>query len=97
MAFEPLADRILVKPDPSDEKTPGGIYLPDQSKERPMLGTVVNVGPGTKDKKGERKPVGLNPGDRIAFAKLGGDEYEQDGEKHVVISREAVLGIVRSE
>ena len=95
MAFKPLADRILVRPDPSDDKTRGGIYLPEQSQERPMLGTVVEVGPGSKDNKGNVTPVGLNTGDRIAFAKLGGDEYEQDGETLLVISREAVLGIVR--
>ena len=77
--IRPLADRVVVKPVEREEKTKGGIYLPDTaSKERPMEGTVLAVGEGRIDDNGKRIPLNVTPGDRVIFAKYSGTEFKVD-------------------
>lgn len=93
--LDPLEDRILVKPDPRPGKI-GSIYIPEQSQERPMVGTVVAVGPGKKNKKGEHEEkTGFKGGERITFAPMAGEELEIQDEEHILIRAENIIGLVR--
>ena len=88
MALKPLDDRVVVKQVEAEEKTAGGIVLPDTAKEKPQRGKVLAVGPGRLLDNGERAPIGVKKGDDILYAKYGGTEVEIDG-KEVVILRES--------
>lgn len=93
--LDPLEDRILVKPDPRPDKV-GNIYIPEQIQERPMVGTVIAVGPGKKNKKGEyEEKTGLKGGERVTYAPMAGEELEIRDEEHILIRAENIIGIVR--
>ncbi len=94
--IRPLADRVVVKPVEREEKTKGGIYLPDTaSKERPMEGTVLAVGEGRIDDNGKRVPMNVKPGDRVIFAKYSGTEFKIDDVEYLILSEKDILGIVQ--
>ena len=93
MAIRPLQDRILVKRVKEEEKTKGGIIIPDTAKEKPIEGKVVAVGNGKYEDGKLRKPD-VKPGDRILFGKYSGTEVKIDGEEHLVIREDDILGVV---
>ena len=84
--IQPLADRVLVQPAAAEEKTVGGIIIPDSAKEKPLRGTVLAVGNGTKD-----EPMILKQGDQVLYGKYAGTELEFDGEKYLLIKQSDVL------
>ena len=93
MKIRPLHDRILVKRIEGEEKTKGGIIIPDTAKEKPQEGRVVAVGPGrTED--GKLIKLDVKKGDRILFAKYAGTEIKLDGEEHIIMREEDVLGVI---
>ncbi len=94
MKLKPLDDRVVVKQSEAEEKTSGGIILPDAAKEKPQIGKVVAVGPGKLQDNGERSPMGVKEGDEVIYGKYSGSEVEVDGEKYVIISESGILGIL---
>ena len=94
MAFRPLGDRVLIKRVEEEEKTKGGIIIPDTAKEKPMEGKVIGVGAGKMLKDGTKRPLVVKEGDRILFAKYAGTEIKIDGEELMILSEEEVLGVV---
>mgnify|MGYP005846746175 CR=1 FL=1 len=94
MNIRPLNDRILVKRLEEEEKTKGGIIIPDSAKEKPAEGTVVSVGNGRHNDKGERVAMELKAGDRVLFSKYGGTEVKIDGEEFLIMREDDVLGVV---
>lgn len=94
MKFVPLQDRILVRRIDVDEKTAGGIIIPDTAKEKPMKGEVIAVGPGARTEKGEILPMEIKVGDHIVFGKWSGTEVKIDGEDLVIMKESDVLGIL---
>ena len=84
--IQPLADRVLVQPAAAEEKTIGGIIIPDSAKEKPLRGTVLAVGNGTKD-----EPMVLKEGDQVLYGKYAGTELEFEGEKYLIIKQQDVL------
>ncbi|TBV81492.1 MAG: co-chaperone GroES [Desulfobulbaceae bacterium] len=97
MKIRPLNDRILVKRLEEEGKTKGGIIIPDTAKEKPAEGTVVAVGQGRLDDKGERVPVELKAGDRILFSKYGGTEVKIEGDDFLIMREDDVLGVVEEK
>jgi len=93
MSLQPVADRILVKPDTPDSKTPGGIVLPDAAKEIPTKGTVIAIGPGKMLENGELVACSVKVGDQILFSKYEGIEVEIEGETHKVIRDDNVVAV----
>ena len=89
MNIKPLADRVLVLPAPAEEKTVGGIIIPDTAKEKPLKGEVVAVGNGTKD-----KDMVLKVGDHVLYGKYAGTEIEFDGEKYLIMRQSDVLAVL---
>ncbi len=94
MKFRPLHDRVLVRRLEEDEKTVGGIIIPDTAKEKPMEGKVVAVGPGARDDKGELSPLDVKAGDRILFGKWSGSEVKINGEELVIMKESDIMGII---
>ena len=94
MKFRPLHDRVLIRVLDSEEKTSGGIIIPDTAKEKPSEGEVVAVGPGIINKDGKRNPLEVKPGDKILFSKYSGDEVKIDGKDLMIIKEEDVIGIL---
>jgi len=94
MKIRPLADRIVVKRTKEEEKTKGGIIIPDTAKEKPVEGTVVAVGNGKVLKDGKQRPLDVKAGDRILFGKYSGTEVKLDGEEHVILREDDVLAVV---
>ena len=94
MAFRPLGDRVLVKRVEEEEKTKGGIIIPDTAKEKPQEGEVVAVGPGARDESGKIQPLDVKAGDRILFGKWSGTEVKIDGEDLLIMKESDVLGVV---
>ncbi|EGB16421.1 Chaperonin Cpn10 [Pseudodesulfovibrio mercurii] len=94
MKLKPLNDRVLVKRLETEEKTAGGIYIPDSAKEKPMKGEVVAVGPGKLDEDGKRVKPTVKTGDIVLFAKYAGSEISIDGEEHLVMREDDILAIV---
>ena len=94
MKLRPLQDRILVKRVEEAQKTKGGIIIPDSAKEKPAEGKVVAVGNGKLNEDGKRIPLEIKKGDRILFSKYGGTEVEMDGEEHLIMREDDVLGVV---
>ncbi|MEW6228446.1 MAG: co-chaperone GroES [Bacillota bacterium] len=90
---KPLEDRVVVKPNIEEERTKGGIVLPDTAKERPQEGEVVAVGPGKLLENGQRAPMEVKPGDKVIFAKYGGTEVKVDGEEYVILRQSDILAI----
>ena len=94
MNFKPLHDRLVVRRVESDEKTKGGIIIPDTAKEKPMEGEIVAVGPGARDERGALVPLGVKTGDRILFGKWSGTEIKLDGEDLLIMTEADVLGVI---
>jgi chaperonin GroES len=97
MAFRPLHDRILVRRIEAEEKTAGGIIIPDTAKEKPMEGEVLSVGSGARDEKGQLQPLDVKVGDRILFGKWSGTEIKLNGEDLLIVKEADVLGIIELE
>jgi chaperonin GroES len=94
MKIRPMQDRIIVKRVAEEAKTKGGIIIPDTAKEKPIEGTVLAVGNGKVQKDGKVRALDVKVGDRILFTKYSGSEVKLDGEEHLVIREEDVLGVV---
>jgi chaperonin GroES len=94
MKFRPLQDRVIVKRVAEEEKTKGGIIIPDTAKEKPIEGKVIAVGNGKVLEGGKVRPLDVKAGDRILFAKYAGTEIKLDGEEHLIIREEDILGVV---
>ena len=94
MKVRPLQDRILVKRLEEEEKTKGGIIIPDTAKEKPVEGEVIAVGSGKVTDKGEVRPLAVKKGDRILFGKYSGTEIKIEGVEHLILREDEVLGVV---
>ncbi len=94
MAFTPLHDRVLVRRVESDEKTAGGLIIPDSAKEKPQEGEVVAVGAGAKDEDGDRIAMDVKAGDKILFGKWSGTEVQIDGEELLIMKESDILGVM---
>ncbi len=94
MGFKPLHDRVLVKRTDQNEKSAGGIIIPDTAQEKPMEGKVLAVGPGARGKDGKRLTPAVKAGDRVLFGKFGGTEIKLDGEDLLIIGESEILGII---
>lgn len=94
MNFKPLHDRVAIKPMPQDEKTTGGIIIPDTAKEKPMQGKVVAVGKGARDSNGNIIPLDVKVGDKVLYGKWGGTEVKVNGEEFVIMKENDIMGIV---
>ena len=94
MKVRPLKDRIIVKRLEEEEKTKGGIIIPDSAKEKPIEGKVIAVGDGKINKDGKKIPLEIKKGDRVLFAKYGGTEIKMEGEEHLMMKEEDVLAII---
>lgn len=97
MKVRPLNDRILVKRLAEEEKTAGGLYIPDSAKEKPAEGRVISVGNGKLDDSGKRVPVELKPGETILFGKYSGTEIKIEGEEHIILREDEVLAVVEGK
>ena len=94
MNFRPLHDRVVVRRLEAEEKTAGGIIIPDTAKEKPMEGEVVAVGPGARDETGKLVPLDVKGGDRILFGKWSGTEVKLDGEELLIMKESDIMGII---
>lgn len=97
MSFRPLHDRILVRRVDSEEKTKGGILIPDTAKEKPQEGEVVAVGPGARNEAGQVQALDVKAGDRILFGKWSGTEIKIDGEDLLIMKESDVLGVLEAQ
>ena len=96
MKFRPLQDRVLVRRIEQEEKTAGGIIIPDTAKEKPMEGEVISVGPGARGEDGKLHPLDVKAGDRILFGKWSGSEVKIDGEELIIMKESDILGIIEA-
>ncbi len=96
MSLKPLGNRVVVEPIEQEEITAGGIVLPETAKEKPQKGTVISVGPGDRNDKGDRVPMDVAQGDTILFAKYSGTEIKLDGKKLLILRESDILAIVQS-
>jgi chaperonin GroES len=94
MQFRPLHDRVVVRRIEEDERTPGGIIIPDTAKEKPQQGEVVAVGPGARDEKGVVQPLEVKAGDRVLFGKWSGSEVKIDDEELLIMKESDILGVL---
>ena len=94
MKFRPLHDRVVVQRVDAEEKTKGGIIIPDTAKEKPQEGKVIAVGPGGRDENGKLQPLDVKAGDRVLFGKWSGTEIKIDGEDLLIMKESDILGIV---
>jgi chaperonin GroES len=94
MAFRPLGDRVLVRRVEEEEKTKGGIIIPDTAKEKPQEGEVIAAGPGARDDSGKIQPLDVAVGDRILFGKWSGTEVKLDGEDLLIMKESDILGVL---
>ena len=94
MKFRPLHDRVAVRRVEEEQKTKGGIIIPDTAKEKPMQGEVLAVGPGVRDEKGELVPLDVKPGDRILFGKWSGTEVKIEGTEYLILKESDVMGVI---
>ena len=97
MKFRPLHDRVVVRRLTAEEKTAGGIIIPDTAKEKPMEGEVVAVGPGARDENGKVQELDVKAGDRILFGKWSGTEVKIDGEELLIMKESDIMGIIESK
>ena len=93
MKFRPLHDRVVVKRIDAEEKTTGGIIIPDSAKEKPQEGEVVAVGKGKRSDDGKVHPMDVQPGDRILFGKYSGSDIKMDGEEYLIMREDEILGV----
>jgi chaperonin GroES len=96
MKTRPLQDRVLVKRLEQEEKTKGGIIIPDTAKEKPIEGKVIAVGAGKVGDDGKQRPLDVKPGDRVLFGKYSGTEVKIDGEEALILREEDILGVIES-
>ncbi|MGH6832404.1 MAG: co-chaperone GroES [Methyloceanibacter sp.] len=94
MKFRPLHDRVVVRRIEEDERTKGGIIIPDTAKEKPQQGEVVAAGPGAPDEKGNIQSLDVKPGDRVLFGKWSGTEVKLDGEELLIMKESDILGVL---
>jgi chaperonin GroES len=94
MNFRPLHDRVVIRRVNAEEKTTGGIIIPDTAQEKPMEGKVVAVGPGTRNEQGQLTPLDVKEGDRILFGKWSGTEVKLDGEELLIMKESEIMGII---
>ena len=94
MAFRPLHDRVVVRRIESDEKTAGGIIIPDTAKEKPQEGEIVSVGPGARDDAGKIQALDVKAGDRVLFGKWSGTEVKIDGEDLLIMKESDIMGVI---
>ena len=94
--FRPLHDRVVVKRIDADEKSKGGIIIPDTAKEKPSEGEVVAVGPGGRDEAGKLIPIGVKAGERVLFGKWSGTEVKLDGEELLIMKESDILGVLEA-
>lgn len=92
--IRPLEDRVLVRPEESEETTPTGIVIPDTAKEKPQEGTVLAAGAGKRSEQGELLPMDVKEGDRVVYSKYGGTEIKVDGEDLLILSSRDVLAVI---
>lgn len=97
MKIRPLQDRIIVKRVEEEEKTKGGIIIPDTAKEKPLEGKVIAVGNGKVQEDGKVRPLDVKAGDRILFSKYSGTEIKIDGEEHLMLREDDVLGVIEGK
>jgi chaperonin GroES len=97
MKFRPLHDRVVVRRLEAEEKTAGGIIIPDTAKEKPMEGQVVSVGPGARDEAGKLVPLDVKSGDRILFGKWSGTEVKLEGEDLLIMKESDIMGIIEGQ
>ena len=96
MKFRPLHDRVVVRRVEAEEKTKGGIIIPDTAKEKPMEGEVIAVGPGARNEDGELVPLDVKAGDRVLFGKWSGTEVKLDGEDLLIMKESDIMGIIEA-
>jgi len=96
MKFRPLHDRVLIKRVESEEKTAGGIIIPDTAKEKPMEGTVVAVGQGARGEDGKLVPLDVKEGDKVLFGKWSGTEVRMDGQDLLIMKESDIMGVVEA-
>jgi len=94
MNFTPLYDRVAIKPIDQEEKTLGGIIIPDTAKEKPMQGKVIAVGKGAKDKDGNIIPLDVKVGDKVLYGKWGGTEVKVNGQEFIIMKESDIMGII---
>jgi chaperonin GroES len=97
MKFRPLHDRVVVKRIDAEEKTAGGIIIPDTAKEKPSQGEVVSVGPGGRDESGKLIPIDVKVGDRVLFGKWSGTEVKIDGVDYLIMKESDIMGVLDAE
>ena len=97
MSLRPLHDRVLVRRLEEEEKTAGGIIIPDTAKEKPMEGEILAVGPGARNEQGELTPLDVKAGDRVLFGKWSGTEVTMDGEELIIMKESDVMGIIEDK
>lgn len=96
MKIRPLQDRVIVRRVKEEEKTKGGLYIPDTAKEKPVEGLVVAVGNGKLLDDGTVRPLDVKAGDRVLFGKYSGNEVKVDGEEHLILREDEILGVLES-
>jgi chaperonin GroES len=94
MKFRPLHDRVVIRRIEGEEKTKGGIIIPDNAKEKPQEGEVIAVGPGARDENGKVVPLDLKAGDRVLFGKWSGSEIKLDGEDLLIMKESDIMGVI---
>jgi chaperonin GroES len=94
MNIKPLADRVIIKPSPAEEKTKGGIILPDTAKEKPVVGEIVAVGPGKVTDDGKKVPPEVKVGDKVLYGKYSGTEVTIEGEQYLIMREADIFAIV---
>jgi chaperonin GroES len=94
MHFRPVHDRVLVRRIDAEEKTAGGIIIPDTAKEKPQEGEIVAAGPGARNEQGQLIPIDVKPGDRVLFGKWSGTEVKIDGQDYLIMKESDLLGVV---
>ena len=94
MAIKPLQDRVLLKRVEEEERSVGGIIIPDTAKEKPMRGDVIAVGPGAKDENAQHKEMSVKQGDRVMFNKFAGTEIQIEGEEHLIMREDEIIALI---
>lgn len=94
MKIKPLGDRVVIKPSPAEEKTKGGIILPDTAKEKPVVGEIVAVGPGRKADDGKVIPLDVKVGDKVLYGKYSGTEVTLDGEEYLIMRESDIFAVI---
>lgn len=94
MRIKPLSDRVVIKPSPAEEKTKGGIILPDTAKEKPVVGEIVAVGPGKVGDDGKKVPMEVKVGDKVLYGKYSGTEVTVEGDEYLIMREADIFAIV---